>query len=367
MKLRWMQGGWILLLCLFVFVALFCSGCWDRKELNQLALAQTIAIDYTDRQYQVTLQLILPSAEQETVTSENLWSMSGSGASVGDAIQQIALAAPRELYLDHLDLVLLGEGVLQHDVTQALEYLLNENVLHRRTSLLAVQGNAGVLLSESISIAEMDIFYMENLLKDQRRRLHGNDALVNAYYLATYSDIQETLVIPQIKLTEGTQLSLDGAALIAQGKLVSWGDRQWLLGYYWLVGGKEILTVSYEEKQIIAEATIKKCSWKIVSTEPLHVKGTLHIVFDIVSGYDCLEQQKNAEQMKASIQKQLEEIALQQTDSTLLQAQQQGTEAFHLGQWLYAWHPELVQVENWTEQFSALPITIELDTQITAK
>ena len=146
-ELKWNQNQ--KLIVLLVATMLLCNGCWDKKELNQLALVQMAAVDYNDDSYQVTLQLILPSADQDMVTGNNLWTMRGDGSSVGEALQQIAQAAPRELYLDHLTVVLLGEGLLSQNIEQGIEFLLKENVLRRRTSLLAVQGNAGDLLTES--------------------------------------------------------------------------------------------------------------------------------------------------------------------------------------------------------------------------
>ncbi|MBQ5707577.1 MAG: hypothetical protein IIV69_04815, partial [Peptococcaceae bacterium] len=214
MKFGLEYGMWLRIMPLIMITLLFCNGCWDKKELNQLALAQVIAIDYKDGQYQATLQLIIPGADQETVNSENLWTMTGTGTSVGETMQQIALAAPRELYLDHLNLVLLGEGVLEHDVTEALDYLVKENVLRRRTQLLAVAGDAGSLLMDSTDLAKMDIFYIDNLLKDQRRRVHGSDAIINAYYLSVQNGLSETMVIPQLILEPKTELRLDGAALV---------------------------------------------------------------------------------------------------------------------------------------------------------
>ena len=70
MKFGLEYGMWLRIMPLVMITLLFCNGCWDKKELNQLALAQVIAIDYKDGQYQTTLQLIIPGADQETVNSE---------------------------------------------------------------------------------------------------------------------------------------------------------------------------------------------------------------------------------------------------------------------------------------------------------
>ena len=364
-------GVWLKFIPLIVFTLLFCNGCWDKKELNQLALAQVAAIDYEDDSYQVTLQLIIPGADKETVTSDNLWAMSGSGSSVGEAMQQIALAAPREIYLDHLNLVLLGEGVLQHDVGQALEYLLKENVLRRRTRLLAAAGSAGTLLSDSAELSKMDIFYMDNLLKDQRRRVHGNDAIINAYYLSAYSGLSDALVIPHIILEQKKELRLEGAALVQDGKLIHWADKTWLSGYYWVMGGSEIMTLpsnadspELQETPIVVELQKKPCKWEVVPESPLAVKATMKATIKIVSGYDTWKTGAEAETVCKQIQAQVEAKALQQITDTFYRAQLQRTDIFRLGRWLYAWHPDLIQSDRWPEQFSTLPITFTMDTSI---
>ena len=364
MKLGPEYGAWLRIVPLVIMTLLFCNGCWDKKELNQLALAQVIAIDYSDGLYQSTLQLIIPSADKETVTSENLWTMTGTGVSVGETMQQIALAAPRELYLDHLDLVLLGDGVLCHDVGQALEYLVKENVLRRRTQLLAVEGDAGTLLSNSTELAKMDIFYMDNLLKDQRRRVHSSDAIINAYYMSENNGLAETMVIPHLILEPKKELRLEGAALVQNGKVTRWADKDWVSGYYWLVGGSGIMTLSDENGQIVVELDKKKCKWEIISEVPLTIKGTLRATIKIISGYDNWKDSAEADTITHRIQAGVETQALEQIQKTVAQAQQDGTDTFHLGRWLYAWHPNLVENNAWSEQFAALPIVLEMDTSI---
>ena len=364
MKFGLEYGMWLRIMPLIMITLLFCNGCWDKKELNQLALAQVIAIDYKDGQYQTTLQLIIPGADQETVNSENLWTMTGTGTSVGETMQQIALAAPRELYLDHLNLVLLGEGVLVHDVTESLDYLVKENVLRRRTQLLAVAGDAGSLLMDSTDLAKMDIFYIDNLLKDQRRRVHGSDAIINAYYLSVQNGLSETMVIPQLILEPKTELRLDGAALVQNGTLVRWADHDWLSGYYWAVGGSEIMTLPEEHGQIVVELDKRKCKWEIVSEEPLIINATMRATIKIVSGYDSWKDSAEAEQVIRHIQSQVEAKSMKHIGDTLAQAQAEGTDTFHLGRWLYAWHPSLVQEQDWPTQFASLPIHLKMDTSI---
>ena len=375
-ELKWNQNQ--KLIVLLVATMLLCNGCWDKKELNQLALVQMAAVDYNDDSYQVTLQLILPSADQDMVTGNNLWTMRGDGSSVGEALQQIAQAAPRELYLDHLTVVLLGEGLLRQNIEQGIEFLLKENVLRRRTSLLAVQGNAGDLLTESAKLAKMDIYYIENLIKDQKRRVHGGNAIINEHYLSTYNGLQETFMIPRIVLEE-SHLRLDGAALVQTGTLITWEDRAWLQGYYWTTGGKDVITLPYSDlmpnsesaelenkanRQIVIELQKKACKWEVVSEKPLEIKVHLRGSIKLVSGYDSWKNSIEANEVSMQIQRLVEQKALEELNSTVQKAQQNKTDAFHLGRWLYAWHPQLVEAENWSEQFAKVSILYDVKTSI---
>lgn len=360
----------VLLLCVLVFT-LILSGCWDKKELNQLALAQVIAIDYHDGQYQVTLELMIPVAENDTITGDNLWPMTGTGTSVGEAMQQIALMAPREIYLDHLDLVLLGEGLLSHSVAEGLEYLLHENVLRRRTRLLAVAGEAGKLLADGRDVAKMDIFYMDNLLKDQHRRVHGSDATINAYYLCSHNGPMEAMVIPRLVLEAENRLRLDGAALVQNDTLATWADHAWLSGYYWLVGGSEVMTLTYggdddanRARQIIVEIDKKPCSWQIVSEAPLQVQADLHGTIRIVSGYESWKDSTEADAVCRQIQAQVEAEALKQIQHTFAQSQAYGSDAYHLGRWLYGRHTALIRSDAWPEQFAALSVRFAIETAV---
>ena len=212
---------------------------------------------------------------------------------------------------------------------------------------------------------------MDNLLKDQRRRVHGNDAIINAYYLSAYSGLNDALVIPHIILEPKKELRLEGAALVQEGKLIHWADKTWLSGYYWVMGGSEIMTLpsnadspELQETPIVVELQKKPCKWEVVSESPLAVNATMKATIKIVSGYDTWKTGAEAETVCKQIQAQVEAKALQQITDTFYRAQLQRTDTFRLGRWLYAWHPDLIQSDRWPEQFSTLPITFTMDTSI---
>lgn len=355
-----------LLLCC---TAALCTGCWDRKDFNQLAIAQAIAVDYADGQYQLTVQLLMPNAVEDTVSSDSIWIIGGKGASVGDALEDLALRAPREIYLDHLDIVLLGEGLLQKGMEEGLEYMMQQSVLRRRTSLLAVEGLAGDVLQAKAELADVDIYYLKNLLRDQKRRVKGGETVLNDYYLTMQNGIDEGLVIPRVEVENEKAIRLQGAAVILDKALWGWVNQQWLASYHWITGGREIITlegIGFHGGTVTVELQKESCKWELVAEEPLQVRLKLQARLFAVENAVQTERLslEEIELGKQRLQEAVEQQALQQLQAYIAQLQQAGCDTLQLGRWLRAWHPALVDEEAWPQLFSEMNIDIQLETKV---
>lgn len=356
----------LLLVC---FTAAFCNGCWDRKDFNRLAIAQAVAVDYEDGQYELTVQLLMPNAIEDTVSSDSVWIINGQGNSVGDALEALAMRAPREIYLAHLDIVLLGEGLLQEGVEDGFEFMLKQAALRRRTNLLAVEGKAGDVLQAKAQLADVDIYYLTNLIRDQNRQVNNSEAILNDYYLTMQNGLAEGLVIPRVEVENEQSIRLQGAALVADKKLLEWVDQSWLSSYHWITGGKELMTLSDlgpAQGDVTLELRKKKCKWEMVTEEPLQVRAKLQAQMAIVEN-DLQTEQLSLEEIKAlqqEVQAAAETEIKRQMEAYIAQMQQTGCDTLRLGRWLRAWHPALAQEKDWPQLFSTIKIDVQLETTI---
>ena len=242
-------------------------------------------MDYEDGQYALTMQLLMPNAIEETVSSDSVWIVSGQGDSVGDALETLAMRAPREIYLAHLDIILLGEGLLQEDVEDGFAFMLKRTALRRRTNLLAVEGKAGDVLQAKAELSDVDIYYLTNLIRDQNRQVNNSEAILNDYYLTVENGLAEGLVIPRVEVENEQSIRLQGAALVADKKLLGWVDQSWLSSYRWITGGKELMTlhdVGSTQSDVTIELSKKKCKWELIAEDPLQVRAKLQAQMVIV-------------------------------------------------------------------------------------
>ena len=50
-----------LVLSLIMLISIFLTGCWSRREMNELAIAVGIGIDKVGDQYKVSVQVVEPN------------------------------------------------------------------------------------------------------------------------------------------------------------------------------------------------------------------------------------------------------------------------------------------------------------------
>lgn len=251
----------------FVLIAIMlcCCGCADTTELGDRAIIQLAAVDYSDGEY--TLNALLFSAGgsggEIDVTKDNVIKVTGSGATLADAVQQLSLTDGKEIYMSEAKLLVLGSGFQHKDMISVID------MLHRdmRCSLnmpVCCAENAEMLtdmtFTEGITAAEKPVSMIENaylsgvspkatvldILADHEA---GRETLL-PYFTETVNGRGVT------KSDDGRTAVLNGAKLISAGRLTQYISPYCTAGYMLLHGLTDSVTVSieYEGAEYACEA-----------------------------------------------------------------------------------------------------------------
>jgi len=115
----------ILLLCILLIV----TGCWNRRELNELAIAVGMGIDKQGKQYKVSMQVVVPSeiAAKKGQGTTPVVLYSAVGDSVFEAIRKMTTESPRKIYISHLRILILGEALASEGIAKSLEFLTRDS------------------------------------------------------------------------------------------------------------------------------------------------------------------------------------------------------------------------------------------------
>lgn len=96
-----------------MWLVVFTTGCWNRRELNELAVVLAVGIDKVDDQYEVTVQVVAPSQMSRNRIGDRapVVVYSTKALTLFEALRDITTKSSRKLYIAHIHLILFNENV----------------------------------------------------------------------------------------------------------------------------------------------------------------------------------------------------------------------------------------------------------------
>jgi spore germination protein KC len=112
-------------LCLFILLAMLLTGCWNRRELNDLAIAVAIGIDKDGDLYKVSVQVVRPTeiAGKKSGSMSPVTLYQTTGNTILEALRKMTTVSPRKIYLAHLRIMVLGESLAREGMEDALDLM----------------------------------------------------------------------------------------------------------------------------------------------------------------------------------------------------------------------------------------------------
>lgn len=112
----------IVLIIITLFILLISSGCYNYKEINNMAIVSSIGIDKDNKndKYIVSAQ-IMNSKESENSEDSQITVYTKEGNTVHEALRNITLKSPRKLYGNHLSKIVLSEEVAKEGIDNILD------------------------------------------------------------------------------------------------------------------------------------------------------------------------------------------------------------------------------------------------------
>ena len=121
-----------------------------QAKLNMRVLVSGLAIDKTDVGYEVTAQVIMPTAGSEGGgQGARLDFISEKGESIGEGIQKIAYKIGKTAGLSHTSFVMVGEDMLKENLASALDYFARDAKVNPSLMLVVCSGKAKDMIQET--------------------------------------------------------------------------------------------------------------------------------------------------------------------------------------------------------------------------
>lgn len=190
----------LLLLALFVTV-LYLSNDFSIIDIRQTALIAAIGIDKADDLYEVSVQIAIPQATDQTA-SNNSAVLTGYGKTVGDALEHISTSTGWYTKLSFCNLIVLGSSLFDEDIMKPLDYFLRTDKIQDTARMCMAEKSAKEILSAKTPLDELSAFSVTKILEPDSESLSSIAATSLKEFAIGYYSESGFSSIPIVKLTE---------------------------------------------------------------------------------------------------------------------------------------------------------------------
>lgn len=180
---------------IFILVLLtFClTGCYNYRELNDLAIVSGISINKIEDEYIVTAEVVNPKKEQDASSGKepDFVIYTGKGKSMQEAFRKIVKESPKKLYGAQMDVFIIDEETAKTELKNILDFFSRDP---------EIRSEFNVLVGKSTNILDittpLDNISSKNILDS----LESNNNYLGIANLVTYHDLIDNYLNPNIEL-----------------------------------------------------------------------------------------------------------------------------------------------------------------------
>ncbi|MGD8191357.1 Ger(x)C family spore germination protein [Brevibacillus ginsengisoli] len=388
-----MRAKWLLIV-LLLFNMAGLTGCWNRRELSDLAIVSAMAVDKSPKknEYHVSFQIVNPGEVATGVSGGGggratpITVVSGNGTTLFEAIRRTSQKVPRQLFFAHIRLLVIGESLAKEGITELFDLFERAREARLTSEVLIARGTtANSLISvvtpmEKISanstVGKLKFttkVWSENIkveIDDVIRALVGEGTEPVISGMRVLGDPKKGMSTDNVKKTQPDAIGeISGIAIFKKGKLKKWLDGDEARGYMWAANKLKstILRLDCQDKkgglgiEITRSQTVIKTAIQNgnpVITVSIREEGN-------VAEMKCATDLGKLEEIQKIEQAWSKETKKEVTTVVKI-AQKEKVDIFGFGEAIGRQHPKEWETlkRGWNNTFSKLQVKVQVETYI---
>jgi len=363
---------------IFILIPLLsCSGCWERHELNSMAIVTGVAFDAPDSQETVsmTVQVVVPGAMGTSNRSREtspFWNITTGGKTVFDAVRNCTQQSPRKLFFGHNQVIIFDKELAKSGIEQYIDFFLRNPEPRDTTWVLVAEEKASDILEVKTKLEAIPALNLCQLIKARSatssttgvdlheftERLLSKTTAPVASYVKAIGDSERSLFL------SGTAVFNNDLKMV--GILNKWETR----GMLWILGdAKSGIIVVKSPHCNVAPVSLEiiESSSKI---EPVFIGDTLQIIIKVreqgnLGEFACYGDVLSPD-MWHSLENRQAAAIQNEIMMALNKARELNADIFGFGEAVHKKYPEKwKELEpRWEEIFPALEVQVFVDSKL---
>lgn len=256
---------------LFLGLIFMMTGCYNYRELNQLAITSAIGIDKKGDDYEVSIQVMNTQKQGSDNNSSGnqpkFITYKMKGKTLQEAFRNIVLESPRRLYANHINLMIISEDVAKEGIYDVLDLFFRDSELRKQFSVLISRNAKSYDVLEILTPLEtLNAKNITDSLIADNQFLGVSEVITFEQLMNSYLNQRIDLAIPTVEIvgdlkegesTENLEESSPKTKAVLGGYSIFKDDK--LIGY---LSNKESINLSFVRNKIENTIINYKCDNK---------------------------------------------------------------------------------------------------------
>jgi len=367
------------------------TGCWDSREVSDLAIAGAISIDSSENGYLVSVQLINPGeiAFGAATSRTAITTYHTKAETIFEALRKLTLKTPQKVYLAHVRVIVIGEELARQGIGKVLDLFLRDHEIRSDFYIVIAKGSKAkevldvitplekipaIKLFSSLEIsskawAETTVTQLDDVIASITS--DGKNAVITGVYVK--GDYKEGMDISNVEKVEApATIQITSSSVFKGDKLVGWLRTPESKGYNYIIGevSNTVFSVFCEENTDAGKLTVELLRTKS-SIKGKVESGVPSINVELVAEANIGEVACDVDLSKPETITKFEKKISKQIKKVMVESVQMAqnvfkSDIFGFGEAIHRADPKEWKKlkKNWSMDFAKLEVNIKVDAKI---
>lgn len=351
---------------LLILIVLLLSGCSNYNEMSDLGTITGLGIDYKDGNFYISASMINFKDNKESVIS-----LKSHNTSINTALNDLSLISSKNIYLEHLMVVVISEEVYKNHLKNVIDFFKNNSSTPLSFNVI-ISDNAEKIIDLTSPLDTTNSTYLINTIKLNNEyegfaSVVTFDELLDRYYSEGIS-----LILTKVKTSDSFKSEEKNSSLIEITSLATLNNKLQInylnkyesIGYNLLMNKIEttLLKIDCDDSYYTIELKWNKSKIKVKDKDKIDINITS---FGTVNEFNCdiTDDKKINSYVLNTTKNKINSII----NSTINKSKSTNTDFLGIGKYLYAYQYKYFNKVNdifENELLKDINFNINIDLQI---
>lgn len=247
---------------LLVPIMFLLTGCYNYRELNDLAIISGVSVSKRDDIYNITVEVVNPKKEQDTSSGKepDYVIYEGQGKSMQEAFRTIVKESPQKLYGAQIDILVIDETTAKNGIDDILDFFARDPEVRSEFYVVISKNDESLkIISPLVNLSSKNIV---NSLESTNTYMGFVNLVTYHELLSDFINPHKEIALPSIEMVGNTKVGenienietttseannvISNMSVFKDGKMLGYLTEEESLGYNIIMSNSKTVLITNE-------------------------------------------------------------------------------------------------------------------------